>query len=782
MHVTFLETSVHVAKTYALSDGALIKTPYPNVYEVTSHTSAVTDLKMFYKLIINHAAQGNALLKGVIQNQLTNQSRAGSTQANTPTEWICLDIDGLVPGDGSLPDSSAVEDILTKIGCDKVDYILQWSNSMGIETTDEIRCHVFILLDRPTDPRLIKTWLLNLNLELPELKSQLRLTRTGSSLRYRLDITTCQNDKLLFIAAPKLKGIRDPYPNPKKRFQLIKRQKRFLTIDLPTIPPEALRDKIQKEVNRLRTLEGIPRLPKGRYKRAGAIEYRCNIEAALITDQKEERGFMYFNLNGGDSWAYYHPIDNPEFIHNFKGEGTYRTADLLPEYWNSLQTEGRKEATQQREDDPIQRLVITDRASSALYALELEKRTGKILMETKLANDTRARDYLKLHNIPIPDAYPWWDRAWDPKRPPGAHVKDAFLNIYEPSPFELKPPDKRSRYTFPTIEKIIAHALGNDKLTVQAFINWLAVLVQYPGNNGTAWILQGISGTGKGVLFNEILRPMLGLDNCKAISVNALNEIYTPFFDRTRLLFVDEVEVDLLKGAALAKLKQAISEPVLSVRQMYQTARPIESYLNIIMASNMRAPIRITPDDRRYSIGVYQEIPISLSVNEISNIPDELGQFYGFLKYYKADRDQARHAHVNSAKAAVIKLNRLSIDEVCDALRAGDMEFFWDNLPSGPVSPTRTILQVEYRSLIRDIFLNNRTKIPREDLLTLFDWCVGGMPQSPNKFTALIKHYNLTLTQIWYNGRNVRGIDVRWMQPKSDPFWFKQRQKEAEKL
>jgi hypothetical protein len=41
---------------------------------------------------------------------------------------------------------------------------------------------------------------------------------------------------------------------------------------------------------------------------------------------KMERGFVYFNLNGGDSWAYYHPIDNPTFIRNFKGEPMYRTA------------------------------------------------------------------------------------------------------------------------------------------------------------------------------------------------------------------------------------------------------------------------------------------------------------------------------------------------------------------------------------------------------------------------------------------------------------------------
>jgi hypothetical protein len=46
-------------------------------------------------------------------------------------------------------------------------------------------------------------------------------------------------------------------------------------------------------------------------------------DSAVITEMKAERGFVYFNLNGGDSWAYYHPESNPDYIYNFKGEPSY---------------------------------------------------------------------------------------------------------------------------------------------------------------------------------------------------------------------------------------------------------------------------------------------------------------------------------------------------------------------------------------------------------------------------------------------------------------------------
>jgi hypothetical protein len=57
---------------------------------------------------------------------------------------------------------------------------------------------------------------------------------------------------------------------------------------------------------------------------------------ATITGIKRDRGFVYLNLNGGDSWGYYHSEDNAEYIYNFKGEPVYKTSELLPEYWASI--------------------------------------------------------------------------------------------------------------------------------------------------------------------------------------------------------------------------------------------------------------------------------------------------------------------------------------------------------------------------------------------------------------------------------------------------------------
>lgn len=52
--------------------------------------------------------------------------------------------------------------------------------------------------------------------------------------------------------------------------------------------------------------------------------------------------------------------------------------------------------------------------------------------------------------------------------------------------------------------------------------------------------------------------------------------------------------------------------------------------------------------------------------------------------------------------------------------------------------------------------------VHREDLRTLFDFCVGKMPESPHKFTSLLKHHRIHISKVWYDGRTVNGIKVKW--------------------
>ena len=237
MQITFLSADRPLTKSYTkLPDGTISKSSYPHAYEFTSHVEAVTDLPGFLAALNKHAAVGNCILKGIPTKTLVKESRAGSTNTQDATQWLCFDIDGIpdvvttTTANGMVISSPyTLENFMQEIGLPTTSYVVQWSASYGIENKF-IRCHVFVLMDRAVSAPLIKQWLIHINHSVATLKASQQLTKTGNSLTWPLDITTCQNDKLLYITPPVLKGIKNPL-GKQPRTELVKK-----TNDVFTFP------------------------------------------------------------------------------------------------------------------------------------------------------------------------------------------------------------------------------------------------------------------------------------------------------------------------------------------------------------------------------------------------------------------------------------------------------------------------------------------------------------------------------------------------------------------
>jgi len=331
----------------------------------------------------------------------------------------------------------------------------------------------------------------------------------------------------------------------------------------------------------------------------------------------------------------------------------------------------------------------------------------------------------------------------------------------------------------PTIYKVIDHVLGHDPATIDHFLNWLACIVQYQTRTGTAWVWQGTQGTGKGVLFHQIITPLLAEQNVVSKRMEELESEFTGFMENKFVVFIDEIEAgrSLYHNKVTAKLKNLIVEPMISIRKMYTPAYMAPNYANMIFASNKPAAVEVSPDDRRFNVGPYQNTPIQLTSTEVDvDIPSELEAFYAYLKQYKADPDRARKPLVNAARATLIDIGRTAIDSVADAILAGNLEFLWEHLSTADKAKGMNALQMmryqPFRDLVVDLVNTLDTKLTRDDLYAILEWCVGGMPQSPHKFASLLKHHRLHLTQIWKNNRNVRGISIPSWQV--DPNWLAQ--------
>lgn len=769
MNIFFLSADKPIVKSYELDpQGELIKHSYPFVYEVTSHEEHPANLQALAVLMQRYAKQGRCMVKGKLQRRLVSESRKGSTDAEEKTDWICLDLDGI-------EGYQTVDLFLETIGCGDTEYVVQWSSSMGIENKAGFRCHIFMRLAQPTHPQILKHWLQDLNLRV--LDSQLELTKTGNSLRWPLDVTTCQNDKLLYIAPPKLgPGIKDPFPG-NKRISYVAKSRQLLTLPYPIPTRDALRDRIDKKVQELRVANNLPKRKSAKYKFSGAVEYIVNPDSAVITEMKTERGFVYFNLNGGDSWAYYHPEDNPNFIFNFKGEPTYKTEDLLPEYWARLQQAA---STYQPNSQGIIYLAFRDFKTSNYFNGFYDTNTDKL--ELAMAkSESQLRQFMKQHGQTLSDFIPDWDLVWDPHNPNVVDPTKNELNTYQPSRFFQIAQLPHVTNVPPTIKKVIDHVLDHDPATIDHFLNWLACIVQFRTRTGTAWVWHGLQGTGKGVLFHQIITPLLGEVNVVSKRMEELESEFTGYMENKFVVFIDEIEAgkSLYHSKVTAKLKNLIVEPTISIRRMYTPAYMAPNFASMIFASNKPASVEIAPDDRRFNVGPYQTLPIQLTATEVDvDIPKELKDFFAFLKQYKADPDRARKPLISAARSTLIDVSRTAIDTVGDALLSGNLAFFWEHLTTTKNASSNPITNMKYtafRELIVDLVNTQDPKLTRDDLFTIMEWCVGNMSQSPHKFTALLKHHRIHLTQVWKNNRNVRGINVAW-QP--DPTWLAQAQKE----
>lgn len=757
MKLNFLQADVPLTKSFKRVQNATQKSSYPSVINFTSCELAANDLAQFANALRKQALKGMCLLKGELQRPLVNESRAGSTDSNALTDWVCLDVDGV--------DAQSVEHFLQMVGLDNISYVVQYSASYKV-SDKLLRCHIFMQLIKPMPAPLLKQWLKDLNFNTQELYDAMVLTKTHMALRWPLDITTCQNDKLIYIATPRFEGLTDPFAGGKlgQRIQHVRKTNQFLDIKGTITSSSENRKRELERINELRELAGVPQR-KYVFKAYGQHEVLTKPDVATITEMRQERGFVYFNLNGGDSWAYYHPEDNPDYIYNFKGEPAYVTKELLPEYWASLvQQASRTSST------GITYLAFLDKRSGQYFRGTYDNGTDELdLYPAK--NETQIRHFAKQNGVPIGDFIPEWEVIFDPHDNVRVDIANQTINTFVPTQYMLANPKPVA--TLPPItNKIISHVLGGEPEIIDHFMNWLAAILQTRGQTKTAWLFQGTQGTGKGLLMNNILRPLFGVNQTAARRMEEFNEPYNGYMERVFLVFVDEVQTSALRNerGVIAKLKNFITEEKVVIRQMYQAGFEAVNYSNWIFASNMPDPIRIEAGDRRFNVGGYQAEKLQITSAEIDRLPNELQRVHDYLANYPANLQLASQPLETEARSEMIAISEEVMDTVAGNLLAGNMGFFVDALPTNDSyksNMARLNAVEDYKKVLVDLInrpatRNGHYNISRDELFTIFQYNVGNMPESPNKFTGRLKHHRIQIKKVAIDGKTHNGITVEW--------------------
>jgi hypothetical protein len=737
MELTFLSADEPLAKAF---DKQKRVRSYPLVRNMTSNTVQVNDLKQMLTALKISGDQGKALLKGSLVRPIHNESRAGLTDNSKFHEYVVIDVDG--------GEYKGHEDLVAALPTEfqSSSYIVQYSSSYKI-TKKHFTGHLYFLLAKPIESVRLKDIIRNINVI--HFKGDMRLNATNTAPLWPIDPSINESSRIIYIAPPLCYDFEDPVD---ERFALV--EKVNSAVEIITEP--ATRTKVTRWVNDQRLQMGLGKF-KGQIREHCGEQILTAVEPAIGYDYKVERDFVYFNINGGDSWGYFHPIGKPDLIYNFKGEPNYLTRELIPEYYEKVT--GRNASETQRSY-----FAFRDFRSDQYYNGWYDAITDSYSLAAT-GSLIKIKHFLRQHGQPVADFIEDWTMEFDWGRGKTISFEEKWINRYQVSDSLRKPPEG-IRECPPNILKLVKHICNGEEETAH-FLNWLAWIFQNRKMPKTAWIFNGVEGTGKGVFFHRVLSKLVGPEYCEAKTIDSLEDSFNGYLEDCVFLMLDEFRVsDSGKSKSIiAQIKNLIVEPQISVRHMRQTSRMVPNFVCVIIASNDMDPMVIALTDRRFNVGNYQSERLYLTNYDLELIDQEVSAFAGYLMEYEVNEEWMQSPLQNAARSRLQNLTQTTIDECIHELVNGNFQFFMEQLPTNEadfLKPEVIAFRIVMQHIVTATLDPARDVVPlsRDQIKSIFDYCAGGMPNTPAKFTKLIKHRGLDMRPINDKGDTYRGITV----------------------
>jgi len=712
-----------LTKTFAYAEGGFTTTPYPHVSRLSSFTTTIDTLDQFAFALRAHAAKAHCLFNGHLQRPLINESRAQKTLKGVPRDWIVFDFDKVPLDEGE----SVVERYLPAYA-HNVSYVEQISASMFVPDQPFWSGHVFMLLKEACHEELIVQYLEHLNFTTPALEELVSLSKSQMTLHWPLDRSAGYDSKLIYIAPPRCIGF-DPVVQPQDAIRVIRKKKPVL--DIPSFKPIDRRD-ISDRVNRLRRELQLDDIDLNT-RRFGEHDIFIKTPASTIDSVRAVGDhYLKLNLNGGDSWAYWLDLRNPELIHNFKGEPSLLTKDVDEKFYKSLKAMAPQIVARPPLEEGAEILAFYARNQNSQIKIGTFLPISRQL-RIDTTTETAANAWLWSWGMPRKGPLDLFDITFDPANDhqyvPGTRV----INMFRPTDFMLQTPTSNKPSTtkeLPArINMILRSLLGDpEEDELEHFINWFAFIFRKRRKATTAWVLHGTEGTGKGTFLQFIARPLLGHDAVIEVQPRILDSDFNSHIDNKLLVWIDEASVSAVDNrvAFMDKLGHYVTEETITIHGKGRDAVEKKSYCSIILAGNRRDIAEKRGGDRRYNIAKRQEKRLFINPNDYSALKagEDLEAFADILLRWPLDEERVRVLLENDA-SELMHENTVPIgDLIAERIKRGDIAFFVENMPSdnesmndfrNGLSPLSL-----YKKLVDDILLQRKDVLTFEDLYVLF--------------------------------------------------------------
>jgi hypothetical protein len=775
MDLTFLSGPVPLTKTitYNNREQSYHTTSYPLVQKVTSHVESVDNITDFFFALGDHGAQGRALLKGNLSRPLANESRAGAW-LDAPSSWVVFDFD-------KVDCAPTVEGALVAIArylppeCQDVDAIIQLSGSCFRPDATQLSCHIFMLLDKPATTAELTDWITHLNFTNEHLKKQIKLSDSCIALHFPLDRSVCVPSRLIYIAPPRCFGFVPPVSGA---LALNDGARRAITITPFKRVPAA---DLHAQITELREAVGMPARPYTTRTHKG-IEMLIDAEPAVVHDIKPSgEGYIRFNLNGGNSLAYYINLKDPNLIGNHKGEPFLVTESVAPDLYKALIKTSKNVPLKAMQSCAIEPLAFyaTNRGSQ-LYVGSYDRANDQLRID--MTSKDAANSWLASYGVPRAPNFPHYDLVFNMTS--ALRFEDGYpmINLYRQTDLVKQFADiPRTRQVngqleehlkgiAPVTYRVLDSVLGNDSTAMTYFLNWIAAVFQRREKSNTAWVVSGIEGTGKGFLTNYICRHLFGNDAVTQQLYEHVNDKFNEFLEGKLIVSLNEAAMSKSIDASnvMSKLRDWITEPQIVIRGMHKAGREATNSANFIVCSNSKSrPVVIEAHDRRFNFGEFQEKRLLVSPNELATVTEglEMAAFAQFLGEIQVDNNRLNTPYVGETKTRVYEATHNLLDRAARAIDEGDVEYFLEVRPStiqlqtdfaGKMLPSR-----EYDDLIRGMMNGSLTALRHEDLYVLFRMIAISdkiFPETKASQRQIFQRYNLLSNQPVFDKRHDKTV------------------------
>ena len=802
--LTFLEASSKQALAKGFSPNG--STPYPLVKTFSSSVEFIPQDErgpsMLLDALKKHAEAGHVLHKGTLKEPVINESRAGKADTQAATNLLVIDIDSYQVSD--MPKTldskwlaQTAKEIVSQLPepLASASFVANASASTGMKG-NSVGLHLFFLLSTAVSPTMLKHWLTSLNF-LSGFAEQLTLTPSRLYVKWIVDPVVARNAQLIYIAPPMFQSVNDPFGSHDERWALIKTRHNVIDIQplLMNIVPEAITRETDQLIHKLRKDLGMPRT---------VFKYSTLIidgdKTRVITNPnymdmqfvRVQNGFAYWNLNGGDSNAYYHAVGNPEIVYNFKGEPPFIFENANKEMYDWFCETYKADIREATKSRPF---AFRDMATDEHWAVEYNPATNQIQRMDKIAKQNLSDWFQALGSV-MPEPMPQGEVVFDPHcTEPVKWTPKLVVNTFAATPFIARPaailPAYHANYgnsletlqaVCPKIALVIHHICGSNDQDTLHFLNWLAWMVQNRDKTHTSWIFSGVPGTGKGIFFERIMQPILGQRYALKKRLDHAEENFNAYVAQALLIVFDEFRLRDSKADSklLNKLKDEITTTHTTLRAMRQDHKDIRSYTNYMFFSNHLDTMRIEEGDRRFNVATPQRKPL-IAVwpevrQDIDKIDAEVGTFAGWLFSFRTDDQKVRMTLENDAKAIMKDRAMYAPEQFCHAIKKGNLSYFYEVLDmdiSNDISRATLITTAQKMLKIwsKHALEGEESVIGTAQLLTFYMLILDNrMTQA--KFTSILKRNDLDVIRRRLpsdpQGNPVSTISTQWKLPDEE--------------